>query len=180
MRIIKDDTIAVLIDVQEKLFPHMHEKEELEKNLIRLLSGLIILGVPVLFTEQYTKGLGFTIPSLKEVPGINAAIEKQAFSCCDEPAFSTELKSYDRKNVILCGIETHVCVLQTSLDLLGSGYQPIVIEDCVSSRKIQDKNTAIKRMRQEGALISGLESVLFELVRVSGTEEFKAISRLIK
>jgi len=103
MRIIKDDTIAVLIDVQEKLFPHMHEKEELEKNLIRLLSGLIILGVPVLFTEQYTKGLGFTIPSLKEVPGINAAIEKQAFSCCDEPAFSTELKSYDRKNVILCG-----------------------------------------------------------------------------
>ena len=85
-----------------------------------------------------------------------------------------------KKNVILCGIETHVCVLQTTIDLIQLGYQPIVIEDCVSSRKLSDKQTAIERMRQEGAIISSLESILFELARFSGNETFKAISKLVK
>lgn len=158
----------------------MQEMDQLEQNLITLTAGLKVLEIPFLVTEQYTKGLGFTILPLKMAFGDYSSIEKIAFSCCDEPKFVNALSVTGKKNVILCGIETHVCVLQTTLDLLQEGYQPIVIEDCVSSRKPSDKHTAIERMRQEGAIISSLESILFELTRYSGTETFKAISKLVK
>ncbi len=180
MRIVKDQTTAVFIDIQERLFPFIHDKDLIEQNLITLSAGLNTLGIPFLVTEQYTKGLGFTILPLKVELGNHEPIEKIAFSCCDEPSFMVALDLVGKKNVILCGIETHVCVLQTSIDLLQLGYQPIVIEDCVSSRKLSDKHTAIERMRQEGAIISSLESILFELARFSGNETFKAISKLVK
>ncbi|MDO9254667.1 MAG: hydrolase [Bacteroidales bacterium] len=180
MRILKENTIGIFIDIQEKLFPHMQEMDQLEQNLITLAAGFKVLEIPFLVTEQYPKGLGFTILPLKMSIGDYSAIEKMAFSCCDEPQFANILSTTGRKNVILCGIETHVCVLQTALDLLQSGYQPVVIEDCVSSRKLSDKLTAIERMRQEGAIITSLESILFELTRNSGTETFKAISKLVK
>lgn len=180
MRILKEDTIGLFIDIQEKLFPHMQEMDQLEQNLITLSAGLKVLEIPFLVTEQYPKGLGITILPLKMAFCDYLAIEKMSFSCCDEPRFTNTLSAADRKNVILCGIETHVCLLQTALDLLQAGYQPIVLEDCVSSRKISDKHTAIERMRQEGVIISSLESILFELTRFSGTETFKAISKLVK
>jgi len=180
MRILKENTIGLFIDIQERLFPHMQEMDLLEQNLITLTTGLKVLEIPFLVTEQYTKGLGFTILPLKMAFENHSAIEKTAFSCCDEPLFVNALSATGKKNVILCGIETHVCILQTALDLLEAGYQPIVIEDCVSSRKLSDKQTAIKRMRQEGVIISSLESLLFELTRYSGTETFKAISKLVK
>jgi nicotinamidase-related amidase len=180
MRILKEKTIAIFIDIQEKLFPHMQELDQLEQNLITLAAGLKVLEIPFLVTEQYPKGLGYTILPLKMVFGEYSAIEKMAFSCCDEPQFANVLNTSGRKNVILCGIETHVCVLQTALDLLQAGYQPIVIEDCVSSRKLSDKHTAIGRLQQEGVIITSLESILFELTRYSGTDTFKVISKLVK
>lgn len=180
MRILKENTIGLFIDIQERLFPLIQENDQLEQNLITLSAGLKVFKIPFLVTEQYPKGLGFTILPLKMALGDYSAIEKTAFSCCDEPQFAIALSATGKKNVILCGIETHVCVLQTAIDLLQAGYQPIVIEDCVSSRKISDKHTAIERMRQEGAVISSLESILFELTRYSGTETFKAISKLVK
>lgn len=180
MRILKENTTGLFIDIQDRLFPHVQESGQLEKNLIMLAAGLKALEIPLLITEQYTKGLGFTILPLKMALGDYSAIEKIAFSCCDEPDFIDAINQTGRKNVILCGIETHVCVLQTAMDLLQSGYQPVVIEDCVSSRKLSDKNTAIERMRKEGAIISSLESILFELTRYSGTETFKVISKLVK
>jgi hypothetical protein len=180
MRILRENTIGIFIDIQEKLFPHIQEMDQLEQNLITLAAGLKVLEIPFLVTEQYPKGLGFTILPLKMAIGDYSAIEKTAFSCCDEPQFANILSVTGKKNVILCGIETHVCVLQTALDLLQAGYQPIVIEDCVSSRKLTDKHTAIGRLRQEGAIITSLESILFELTRYSGTETFKAISKLVK
>ena len=180
MRILKEDTAGLFIDIQEKLFPHIADKEILERNLIRLLEGLRILEIPVLVTEQYTKGLGVTIPSLYDGFENTKAIEKMSFSCCGEPLFEKALKSAGKRNIILCGIETHVCVLQTALDLMQMGYQPVVIEDCVSSRNLNDKRVAIDRMRNEGAVISSLESILFELTRVSGTELFKSISKLVR
>lgn len=180
MRILKEHSIAVFIDIQERLFPFIQDKDQLEQNLSTLLAGMKALEIPLLVTEQYTKGLGFTILPLKmELQG-QEFIEKTSFSCCDEPGFITALNAAGKQNVILCGIETHVCVLQTVLDLLQAGYQPIVIEDCVSSRKLSDKRTAIERMRQEGAVISSLESILFELTRYSGNETFKTISKLVK
>jgi nicotinamidase-related amidase len=180
MRIIAENTIAVLIDVQEKLFPHMDGMDELEINLAKLLEGLNILKIPLIVTEQYTSGLGATISSLKKFFHGELPIEKRSFSCCDNRFFLNELKLRGKENVILFGIETHVCVLQTAIDLVSYGFQPVIIEDCVSSRKRSDKQTAISRMRQEGALISSLESILFEMTRSSESVVFKPISKLVK
>ena len=131
-------------------------------------------------TEQYPGGLGATVPEIFELLDGVPVIEKMAFSCCDEPAVLRTSPMMDRKTIILCGIETHVCVLQTVVDLIGSGYNAVVVEDCTTSRSSEDKRVAVERMRREGAVVTTCESILFELARISGTEEFKAISRLVK
>ncbi|MCB8998815.1 MAG: hydrolase [Bacteroidales bacterium] len=180
MRILAENCTGLFIDIQERLFPVMEERDLLEQNLLKLSAGLNILKIPLLVTEQYSKGLGPTIPSLKPFVEKSEFTEKMSFSCCDDPGFMKKLNSQNKKQVIIAGIETHVCILQTTVDLLQLGYTPVVIEDCVSSRKMSDKIIAINRMRQEGAVISSLESVLFELLRLSGTDTFRAISKLIK
>lgn len=180
MRIDKQESIGLVIDIQERLFPHMDQKEVLLNKILTLLEGLKILEVPVLLTEQYPKGLGQTLDQVRLALENFAPVEKIAFSCCDEPAYREELSRTARKNVIICGIEAHVCVLQTVVDLLGMEYQPVVVADCVSSRNPEDKKVALERMRAEGAIITTSESILFELARVAGTATFKAISRLVK
>jgi len=180
MRVLKEKSVAVIVDVQERLFPHMHGKEDLEKSIVTLIRGLRVLGVPILVTQQYTKGLGPTITAVHEALGQYDPIEKLAFSCMDEQEFAKALEKSSRKMVILAGIETHVCVLQTAIDTIRRGYMPIIIEDCVSSRKAGDKNTAISRMREEGAVITSCESILFELLQYAGTDTFRAISKLVK
>jgi nicotinamidase-related amidase len=180
MRIVKDKTAAVIIDLQERIFAVMPEKEVLAKNILTLISGLKVIGIPVIVTEQYVKGLGPTISGIAEqLEGIKR-IEKASFSCCDEPQFMMELASSGKELVIVAGIESHVCVLQTVIDLQQNGYHPVVVEDCISSRKPNDKKIAIERMRKEGAIITTYEAILFELLRYSGGETFKAISKLVK
>lgn len=180
MRIIKEDTGAVVIDIQERLLPHIFQWEQTLQNCLKMLEGLKVLSVPVIVTQQYTRGLGPTDASVvnKITPFIH--IEKNSFSCYGEPVFRERLAKTGRKNIILFGIESHVCVLQTCLDLLEAGYLPVVVEDCISSRKMSDKVTAVERMRQEGARISTLESILFELTQCAGTETFKLISKIVK
>jgi nicotinamidase-related amidase len=180
MRILKDRSCLLIIDIQEKLFPFIHEKEKLLKNVITLINGLKILEVHVIATEQYSKGLGPTVAPVAEALGGIHRIEKSSFSCCGEPRFNLELATSGKENVIIAGIESHVCVLQTVIDLERQGYKPVVVEDCISSRNLNDKNIAIRRIRQEGAVVTTCESILFELLRNSGGEVFKAISKLIK
>jgi hypothetical protein len=180
MRILKEQAAGLVIDIQERLFPFIHENEILTRNAGILINGLQVLGIPVLITEQYTKGLGPTIQPLKQLFGESKPIEKLAFSCCDDAAFMQHLDSLHRKFIIITGIESHVCVLQTTIDLLERNYIPVVVEDCVSSRRLNDKAMAVYRMRRMGAIITTYESVLFELLRYSGTDEFKAISKLVK
>ncbi|MCU0363061.1 MAG: hydrolase [Bacteroidales bacterium] len=180
MRILKEDSIAVLVDVQEKLLPHIHEGEEILKRTARLIEGLRLLEVPVIVTQQYTKGLGPTHPLLAQGMHEFSYIEKISFSCCGEASFIDRLRESGKKTVILFGIETHVCVLQTCLDLLHSGYKPVLVYDCVSSRRPEEKRIAAERMKQEGAVVTTFESILFELARVAGTEVFKKISGLVK
>ena len=180
MRIKKENTIGVLVDIQTRLYPFIQDHEKLTKNCIILISGLRILNVPIIVTQQYTKGLGGTLPELNEVLGEYTHIEKMSFSCCDEPRFNEDLALAAKNYVIVWGIETHVCVMQTVNDLIGQGYAPIVVEDCVGSRNPNDKNIAIERMRQAGALITTYESILFELLKYSGTDQFREISRLVK
>ena len=185
MRILREEAAALIIDVQERLFPHMHGREELERALLVLVRGLHVLTVPMLVTQQYTRGLGQTIPSLGEALGLGrpagpSCLEKRAFSCCDESDFSAALAALGRKRVIVAGIEAHVCVLQTALDLLAGGYTPVVVTDCISSRRASDRETALRRLETEGALLTTSESILFELTRSSAAEPFKAISALVK
>jgi isochorismate hydrolase len=180
MRFEADKCVGVIVDVQERLFTFMQRKERLEKNLIILIKGLKVLGVPLLKTQQYTSGLGPTIDSVDDALGGLPVIEKLSFSCCEEPLFNKALEGVGRKHVILAGIESHVCVLQTALDLVHDGYVPVVVEDCISSRKDSDKTTAILRMQAEGVRLASCESILLELCREAGSEAFKEILRLIK
>ena len=180
MRINRESSAGLLIDIQEKLFPHMEEKDTLLKNTMKLIEGLKVLHVPLVITEQYPKGLGSTIEEIGTLVDQDQAIEKISFSCCDEPAVMQNLTMRSRKTIIICGIEAHVCVLQTVIDLQNSGFTAVVVEDCISSRNKNDKAIAVDRMRAEGAVITTCESILFELARVAGTDEFKSISRLVK
>ena len=169
-----------MIDIQERLFPVMWENEVLLKNCKILIKGLQELKLPLIATQQYTKGLGETHLEIKSVIPNFTFIEKRDFSCCDEPAFSEKVKELNVKNIIICGIESHVCVLQTAVDLKEAGLNPIVVMDCVSSRTKENIELAKERFRHEGILMTSYESILFELTRSSGAVEFRAISRLVK
>ena len=180
MRILKERTIALMIDFQERLFPFIHQNEKLLNNVPILIEGLKALGIHIFVTEQYVKGLGPTVEPIAKALGDIKRIEKMSFSCCDEPRIMEGIAVAARENIIIAGIESHVCVLQTVVDFARNGYHPIVVEDCISSRKENDKRIAMERMKKEGAFITTYESILFELLRYSGTEQFKAISRLVK
>jgi nicotinamidase-related amidase len=180
MRITKENTVGLIVDIQERLFPAMWEKESLLKNTLTLIQGLTELKIPLLITQQYSKGLGETISEIKSVIHDFSSIEKRDFSCCDELVVIEKLKELDAKNLIICGIESHVCVLQTAVDLKDAGFNPIVVMDCVSSRTKGNFEIARERFRHEGIMMTSYESILFELARSSASPEFKAISRLVK
>lgn len=178
MRIEKENSQLLMIDIQEKLFPHMESKEVLGSKVITLLEGMKALGVPTMAARQYPKGLGDTIEELGSY--FSQYYDKMTFSCCGSEKLLEELHSTGRKNVIIIGIEAHVCVLQTVIDLKTLGFTPIVVVDGISSRSRQDYEIALKRMEYEGAILTTVESILFELCHAAGTEEFKMISRLVK
>lgn len=180
MRLDINKSIALVVDIQERLFPHIHEHEALAERAAMLIRGLRILEVPIVTTEQYSKGLGKTIAPISEALADEARIEKITFSCCGADEVEARILAMARHQVIIMGIETHVCVLQTVLDLRKQGQTAIVVEDCVSSRRANDKRVAIERMRDVGAIITTAESLLFELLERAGTEKFKAISSLVK
>lgn len=173
-------TLAMCVDIQERLLPHIHGHEELVRRSAILIKGLRVLNVPIVVTEQYTKGLGTTVPEIAAALGTYEPIEKMSFSCCGNPDVEAAVLGNNRHQIIVFGIEAHVCVQQTVLDLIAQGQKVVVLDDCVSSRSANDARVALERMRDAGAVISTMESVLFELLRVSGTQEFKSISALVK
>jgi nicotinamidase-related amidase len=187
MRIKKEDAIGLAIDLQERLMPHIFDAPALEARVVRLIQGLALLEIPLLVTEQYRKGLGPTAPAVVDAlcaggagAALDAAVDKLSFSAAGDKAFLEQLRARRKKFVLLFGVETHVCVLQTALDLIDLDYIPVLIEDCTASRHPENRRIAIERMRTEGVVISSLESILFELCRVAGTAQFKALSQLVK
>ena len=170
----------MVVDIQERLLPVMNQNETILENSVKLLEGMAALEVPVMVTQQYTKGLGETVEAVKAAITDFSYFEKTAFSCYEEPEFALALENSGKHNVIIIGIESHVCVQQTVIDLLAQGFQPIVVADCVSSRKASDKTVALERMRQEGAIIATYESILFELTRSAKAPAFRAISKIVK
>lgn len=181
MRILAEDTLALVVDFQERLIPVINNNEELLHNTEILIKGLRALKIPMLVTQQYTKGIGMTVPVLTEIFGEEFSYnDKVTFSCAEDEVILDKIEKSGKKNIIICGIEAHICVLQTVIDLKAKGYQVIIVEDCVGSRKDSDRQVGIKRAISEGAIPTCYESILFELTRVAKSDVFKEISKLIK
>ncbi len=181
-RISCDEVQALLIDVQEKLTPHIFDHEKITQNMAILIQGLQALNVPIMLNDQYKKGLGETISPLYELLNEEnrQSFEKTSFSVCDNSPSWAHISGQNRNVAVLFGIETHVCVLQTALDLLDNGIQPVIVADAVGSRNPYDKKIAIRRMRRMGAVITTTEAILFELCRDAKNPAFKTISGLVK
>lgn len=163
--------------------PVIHDAETITRNIERLIRGCKILDVPLLMTEQYVKGLGCTIAPIRTAADETfgyAPIEKTCFSAFANGEVLAEMRSLKKKQIVVAGIETHVCVYQTVTDLLANGYEVTLIADAVSSRAASNRDIAIRRMNSEGAKLSSTEMMLFELLVEAGTDEFRAISPLVK
>lgn len=180
MRILQEDTAALLIDVQDKLLPVVSKAEETVALTARLIKGLQILEVPIIPVRQYPKGLGDFPQELQDVLGEYTPSDKITFSAWDTPEIAQRIQSLGKKNLLVFGLEAHICVLQTVIDLVGAGYNVVLITDCISSRKLYDYDVALRRAEKEGVLLTTSESILFELLRKAGTDTFKLISALIK
>jgi nicotinamidase-related amidase len=173
-------TALIVIDIQERLFPVMHDKEKLLRNVIKLIKGARILEIPILLTEQYPKGLGPTVPEIKELLPDVKPIEKVSFNCCDEALFCQALEGLKRKQVVIAGIEAHICVYQTAAALARAGYEVQVVGDCVASRENENRLAALFKMGAGGISPTTMEMALFELLRVAKGDKFKAISNIVK
>ncbi len=172
--------LLVIVDVQGKLARLMYEKERLFKNIQILIKAAKILDIPILWAQQVPEALGQTVAEVAELLGDIEPINKSSFSCCGEPDFDNKLAVLGRKQVILCGIETHVCIYQTAAGLLGRGCEVDVIGDAVSSRTLENKNVGLERIAAGGGNISSTEMVLFELLRTAEHPKFREIARLVK
>lgn len=171
---------VMLIDVQGKLARGMPDSEALIARICTLLKGARALGLPVLWLEQYPKGLGHTVPEITEILSDQLPLEKSTFSACGSSTFSEALSLSGRKQWLLCGIETHVCVYQTALGMLSHGFSVEIVSDAVASRQPEDKVLALQKMQRAGAELTSVEMCLFELVKRAGSDAFKAILPLIR
>ncbi|HET8575955.1 MAG TPA: hydrolase [Methylomirabilota bacterium] len=183
MTLARERTALVVLDVQERLFHAMDadHREEVMRNIKVLAAAGRRLKVPILVTEQYPKGLGHTLDELKHAlgPGVEP-IEKVTFSCCGVEPFRARLAAAGVRHVVLTGIEAHVCVLMSALDLLASGYSVHVVADAVTSRTQGNWRLAMDQLRQAGAVVTATETVLFQLLRQADTEDFRELARLIR
>jgi nicotinamidase-related amidase len=183
----RDDVALVVVDIQERLAAAMERREEVVAVTARLMRVAGLLGWPVILTRQYPQGLGDLEPpllaladsaDLADVPV--RFVDKTAFCCLAEPAFATALSETGRRQVLLAGMETHICVTQTALALLAEGTEPFVAADACCSRRERDNDLALERLRAEGVVVTTSESAMYEACGVAGTDEFRALLRLVK
>ena len=175
-----ENTVIVLVDFQEKRARAMHEKEALLESTVKLVQGAKVLGLPIVWTEQNPKGLGSTVPEVAELLSDLQPVTKLSFSCCGEVRFMEQLDELNRKQALVAGIESHVCVYQTVMDLLHLGYEVQVVADAVASRTPENKAVGLERCRELGASITSAETALFELLRVAEGDKFKQMLKVVK
>jgi len=176
-----DNTALLVIDVQGKLAQLMHDKEQLFANLDRIIRGAQVLDIPIIWTEQVPEKLGQTTPEIAELlVGSATPISKASFSCCGTPPFTAELQTLNRRQLLVTGIETHICIYQTSIDLLNLDYDVQVVADAVSSRTAENKQIGLARVKEAGAVVTSTEMALFELLRVAEGDRFRQIARIVK
>ncbi|WP_286238912.1 hydrolase [Neptuniibacter halophilus] len=177
MLIHPNKSCLLIVDIQEKLVPAIHNKETLVENTRWLAEIAGKLNVPVLTSEQYPQGLGHTIAEIAEVVPAEGIMEKVHFSCMSEPACNEKINALRPNQVVVVGMEAHVCVLQTALQLKQQAREVYVVADCVSSRNPEDKALALERMRQAGIYVVSREMVAFEWMQKAGTDSFREISK---
>lgn len=174
------NTLAIIVDIQERLMPVLHESEHFVAKSAQMIQGLQALDIPMILTEQYPKGLGKTVDSIQSLLNENVPVfEKTQFSAMTDDVLA-ELKSKPIENIILIGCETHVCMLQTVLDLREHPWQVYVPQECITSRTLENKNNGLQQIREAGATISNIESLLFQLLGDAKHPVFKTISKLIQ
>jgi len=178
--LIPQKTALLIIDIQERILPVINNYQLVVENTMKLIKGFKVLSLPIYYTEQYPKGLGPTVSSITRELGDLKPFDKMSFSCSGAGNLFQEFKSKNFSQIVVCGIESHVCVQQTVLDLIENNLQVNLAADAVSSRKEFDYKTALDRMRNHGAEITTTESILFELLNVCGTPQFKEISKIVK
>jgi nicotinamidase-related amidase len=177
----RESAALAVIDMQEAFRPVMPDFGEVASRIVVAVEGARLLEVPVIVTEQYPRGLKHTAGEIvAKLPVELKPIEKSCFSSCGAEDFISQLTSRNVKQVMVCGIEAHICVLQTSLDLLARGFEVFLLADCITSRRPENKQAALARLTQAGAIHSTLEMVLFEMMRTADSPQFKAIQNLIK
>lgn len=179
-RLRADDSVLVVIDVQERLAPAIHGREAVVENVRTLLRAAERLGIPVLVTEQYPRGLGPTVEPVASLTRPEQVVEKVEFSAAANPAFAGRLASLGRRTTVLCGMEAHVCVLQTAMDLAAGGMTVAMVRDAASSRVPASAEAAYARAAADGVAIVTTEMAVFEWLFKAGTPEFREVSRLIK
>jgi nicotinamidase-related amidase len=179
-RIARNATALVVVDLQDRLLPAIFEHARVVQHSVRLIEGAKILGLPIFVTEQYRKGLGPTAPQIASAIPDFHPLEKMAFSACGAPDLLPALKSGKVSDILLCGIEAHVCISQTCLDFLQHGFRVFVVADAVSSRTRENSQIGLDRMRDAGAAIASTEMALLELLETAGSPRFKSILALIK
>jgi nicotinamidase-related amidase len=175
-----ENSVLVMIDIQGKLWNVMYEKESLLENAQKLAKGVQILGVPVILTEQNPRGLGPTLPELMQYLPEVKPLPKLSFSCCQDKGFYQSLAALKRKQVLICGIEAHICVYQTALELLNSGFEVQVVADVVSSRAVRNRDIALSRLQSEGAKLTVSEMAIYELMQTAESPLFKEMLKVIK
>jgi nicotinamidase-related amidase len=175
-----ENTTLLIIDIQGNLAHLMHGKELLFKNVQKLIKGIQILGIPILWVEQNPQGLGPTIPEISDILSNIQPISKMSFSSCRNDDFLQALNALNRKQVLVAGIEAHVCVYQTAADIVDIGYEVQVVTDAVSSRNVENKEIGLQRMRDSGVSLTSVETALFELLKVAEGEPFKEILKIVK
>lgn len=175
-----NDSLLLIIDVQDRLVSMLKNSEEIVKNNAILAKTAKTLDLPIVITEQYPKGLGETVFELKGATSSDNTFEKVNFSALSQDNIKEKIKQYNVKNIILTGIETHICVYQTALDLLEEGFNVYVVKNATSSRKTKDYRTALELMHDFGAKLTCVETVLFELLKTSKHPNFKELQALIK
>lgn len=175
-----EETALLIIDIQERILPVISNHHRVVENTLKIIKGFKTLGLPIYYTEQYPKGLGPTVSSITDELSELKPFNKMSFSCSGVVELFNEFRLKNLTQIVVCGIESHVCVQQTVLDLIENGIQVNLAADAVSSRKEIDYKTSLDRMRHHNAEVTTTESILFELLKICGTPQFKEISKIVK
>lgn len=175
-----DNTLLLIIDMQGNMARGMADGDALFDQIARLIRGILVFDIPIVMTEHLPAKLGTTIPEVAGlIPGVSA-LPKETFSCCANGAFSRILAAHNRRQVLVAGIETHICVYQTTADLIRAGYETYLVADAVSSRTQRNRQIGIDRLRDEGAKLASTEMVLFELLKEAGAPGAKEIFKIVR